>query len=594
MKEFISLADANPEVASWWHQTKNGNITPKDVAPRSHKKVWWLYPYDDPSTGKHFDFEWEATVDSVSVSGRCPFLSGQAVWIGFNDLQTKNPELASEWHTTKNGDLTPQNVTEHSNKNVWWILHYNDLKTNKIFNFEWQSTVANRTCGNGCPYINGNAVWVGFNDFATQYPDIAKEWHPTKNEHLVPQNFTSHSGQKVWWMLNYFDAKTNKTFCFEWQAAIRDRVNGDGCPYLSGHKLFVGFNDLATLNPKLASEWDFDKNDKSPSEYLANSHANVWWKCSMGHSWKAKICMRNGSKTGCPHCTKALRTSYPEITTYYYIHKCFPDAISGDRETFGFELDIYIPSIKTAIEYDGVAWHCDKAEKDSRKNKKCLDNGVKIIRIRELGCPELRSHGSVVYDVIPNNQDSLSDVLINIGKYLNVEFDVNLERDSTDILRVVDFTRRKGSLSELFPNIAKEWHPTKNGNLTPDCIKAKSNMKVWWMLKHMDAHGKEYVFEWQDTICHRTERNNGCPYLSGRKVYTGFNDLTTKHPDIAEQWDYEKNDTQLSPHTISSHSHKEIWWKCENGHSWQTTVDSRSHGRGCPHCYALSRKSKSK
>lgn len=594
MKEFISLADANPEVASWWHPTKNGNMTPKDVAPRSHKRVWWLYPYDDPNTGKHFDFEWQATVDNTTESGRCPFLSNQVIWVGFNDLQTKNPVLAAEWHPTKNGDLTPKDVTVSCNKKVWWLVHYFDSRTQRNFDFEWQATVGSRNSGCGCPYIDGHDVWPGFNDLATRHPDIAQEWHPTKNKDLTPQKFTEYSGRKVWWMLNHFDERTGKTFCFEWEATIRDRVCGDGCPYLSGHQIFVGFNDLETINPKLAAEWDYDKNVTSPSEYLAASHAQVWWKCGFGHSWKASIDRRHTQGTGCPHCKKSLRTSYPEITTYYYIHKHFPDAISGDRKTFGFELDVYIPSIKTAVEYDGLVWHGDKAMKDSDKNKKCSNLGINLIRIRELGCPKLESHNSVIYEVIPDNKESFVNVLKEVGKRLNVEFDVDLDRDATEIFSIIDFAKRKNSLAELYPNVAKEWHPTKNGNLRPDCVKSQSSIKVWWQITHIDENGKEFVLEWQDKISHRTGKNRGCPYFAGRQVLTGFNDLASQHPDIAEQWDYEKNDTKLSPQTIVSHSHQKIWWKCSDGHSWEATVDNRSNGRGCPHCYALSRKSKSK
>ena len=50
-----SLADKFPEIAKQWHPTKNGDLTPSDVAVSSHKKVWWTCPKGD-------DHEWEATL----------------------------------------------------------------------------------------------------------------------------------------------------------------------------------------------------------------------------------------------------------------------------------------------------------------------------------------------------------------------------------------------------------------------------------------------------------------------------------------------------------------------------------------------------
>ena len=95
------LKTINPQLADEWHPTKNGTLQPTDVVYGSGKKAWWLEPYDDPITGKHFDFEWEATVSSRSKGAGCPFLTGQAVWRGYNDLASANPVLAKEWHPTK-------------------------------------------------------------------------------------------------------------------------------------------------------------------------------------------------------------------------------------------------------------------------------------------------------------------------------------------------------------------------------------------------------------------------------------------------------------------------------------------------------------
>ena len=158
MREFISLAQANPELAKEWHPTKNGELTPDGIRFGSDKKVWWLLKYYDKNTNQTFNFEWEASVGNRNRGAKCPFLSGQAIYVGFNDLQTLNPQLASEWHPTKNGNLTPRDVTVRSTKKVWWLFPYDDTQTGKHFDFEWEATVGSRTAGNGCPYLVGNQV----------------------------------------------------------------------------------------------------------------------------------------------------------------------------------------------------------------------------------------------------------------------------------------------------------------------------------------------------------------------------------------------------------------------------------------------------
>ena len=79
----------------------------------------------------------------------------------------------------------------------------------------------------------------------------------------------------------------------------------------------------------------------------------------------------------CLECSNRLRTSFPEQAVYFYIKEKYPDAINSYKEVFsnGMELDVYIPSIKTGIEYYGIAWHKDNTlEKEERKYEICKQN----------------------------------------------------------------------------------------------------------------------------------------------------------------------------------------------------------------------------
>ena len=84
-------------------------------------------------------------------------------------LAEANPELAKEWHPTKNGDLLPSQIGNKSNTGVWWLLSYDDPVTGKRFDFEWKNSVVNRVYGAGCPYLSKPAqkLYKGFNDFET-------------------------------------------------------------------------------------------------------------------------------------------------------------------------------------------------------------------------------------------------------------------------------------------------------------------------------------------------------------------------------------------------------------------------------------------
>ena len=131
-----------------------------------------------------------------------------------NCLQTLNPELVKQWHPTKNGALTPMNVTQFSGRKVWWIC---DKK------HEWRADIHHRAHGTGCPYCSGNAVCQD-NCLQTKNPKLSKQWHSKKNGRLTPKDITPGSNKKVWWICE------NE---HEWQAIVNNRVKGTKCPICS-------------------------------------------------------------------------------------------------------------------------------------------------------------------------------------------------------------------------------------------------------------------------------------------------------------------------------------------------------------------------
>ena len=134
--------------------------------------------------------------------------------------------------------------------------------------------------------------------YITDNPNLIAEWNYDKNIDLDPSKLTLGNHKKVWW-------KCCKGH--EWQAIIKDRNNGIGCPFCSGRYAISGENDLQTVNPMLANEWNYKKNNGlTPADVLPNSNKKVWWKCQSGHEWQARIADRSRGR-GCPKCAKEKR-----------------------------------------------------------------------------------------------------------------------------------------------------------------------------------------------------------------------------------------------------------------------------------------------
>lgn len=568
---------------------------------------------------------------------------------GINDLKTLYPDIAAELHPTKNGELTPSRIAGKSHQIVWWVCDKGH---------EWDAMVSNRTgLGRGCPYCTGQKVLIGYNDLATINPSLASEWNTEKNGDLKPTDVTVGSKKEVWWKC----AEGH-----EWKAIIKSRnYYGTKCPYCPNTSTIIvtkGINDFASRYPEHAKYWHPTKNgDLTAADVSFGSGKKVWWLCKNGHEYKMTIYDKSKGK-GCPVCLRRRRTSFPEQAFFYYIRQAYPDAINSYRDIFdhGMELDIYIPSIKLGIEYDGKAFHKNITNmiRDSRKYQICKNNNIQLIRIVDaMDSSILTRYDRVIRIVNESNrylQSAIIELLFHLGKIS--EIDVNLKRDRLKILEYLESL--DVSLESEYPEIAKEFHPTKNGSLLASYFHPGSNEKVWWKCSncnhdwlaaisdrtgpdkngcpvcskkigskkrintyieqkgslaetHPDilsmwdyeknavlptevtaGSGKKVWWKcdlghsWESLIDHVTRRNQKCPYCQNKRVLHGFNDLATVNPSLANEWHYDKNGA-LKPTMVVAGSGKKVWWKCSVcSHEWQATVASRNSGNGCAKCAA--------
>lgn len=498
------------------------------------------------------------------------------------------PELMKEWDYEKNKELGyyPEKISYGCHTKVYW--HCN--KCNNI----WQAAPHDRYRkdgrGNGCPECKRNKLSLkhstpilGVNDLESQFPEVLCEWNYEKNGDLKPNQFLKKSGYKVWWKC---------IFCGnDYLAEIRSKVSrGLGCPECASKRTgdinatpVIGVNDLKSLYPKLLDEWDYDKNPNLPENYMTKSNKKVYWKCKYGHSWEASIVNRVKGRN-CPICKKEYKVSYPEKAIFYYISQNFKDAIENFKlnNQAGKELDIYIPSIKTAIEYDGALWH-KNIKKDLEKDKICNELNIKLIRVREKGLPLLDST-SIIFETfqIKDGKENLEKCILDILNYLKCKnMNIDLENDNDKILELMYLSRKKNSLLELKPEIIYMWDNEKNGNLTPDMF-TKGSEKVIW-LKCTEC-GKSYSAKVKDIFRKNTTKCIECSYYRLKK---GTNDFKTIYPRLANEYDYEKNKIRFEDLNLGERKNK-FFWKCSKcGYEWKASIDSRINSNDCPKCASI-------
>lgn len=564
------LATKYPEIAKEWHPTKNGDLKPENIKYISKDKVWWV-------CAKGHEYKQAVNLKTLRGAG-CPICSSHRVLAKFNDLATKYPEIAKEWHLTKNGDLKPSDVLSKSKLKVWWLCP---------LGHEYVQSIDKRTDRKqSCPYCSNHKVWQGLNDFATKYPEIAKEWHSVKNGDLKPSDVTYGSGKRVWWKC---------PIGHEYQAIVRDRgVGQTNCPVCNARNL-TSFGEQAVLYyvkkvfPDALSRYKelFDNSMEFdvfiPNHKIAIEYDGAYWhQTDDEHKREVKkynFCRQNGiTLYRIKEQNKHLWNDVAD--KIYYVKK----VKSGHYLELETAIDSVIKEIDSALIPDI----------DIKRDKNEI---LKYLSKLDKSLADLRPDVAAKWNYERNG--NLTPDMFTVGSYERVwwkcpdcghEWQCNISGMTREgrfgcaicskKRRGKTFTKgvvaRVGSMAETMPELAKEWHPDKNGDLTPYDITSGRFKPVWWLCPKCNH-------EWRASPNLR-KHGIGCPCCSGRVANVGVNDLETLFPNVALQWDYEKNGN-LKPNQFLPGSGKKVWWKCEHcGAEWQRVINAQVHIRACPHC----------
>lgn len=633
------LASERPDVASQWHPTRNGDFTPFDFTPRSHHKAWWRCDKGH---------EWQARIGSRSEGRACPECGKWKSYDPNKNLSAAYPEVAADWHPSKNGELQPSDVRAHStSRRIWWLCPRGHEK---------QTTVDQRV-KRGCVECNTYEKSV-----AVLKPDLLSEWHSEKNGELAPTEIAASSGRKVWW-------RCTRNQNHEWQATPSNRPKS-GCPVCARRGLARQADSFALAHPEIAAEWHPDLNpaDASPSDITARYSVAFWWLCPEGHSYLESPRNRAAGRR-CPTCfpTKArneprppqpvkaaepricLADSHPEIAAEWHPTKNNPDVS---------------PASITARFQRSVWWVCSEGHEFRAAPNRRVDLGAGCrvcayangsLRRQALSpvlvevCPELAAEWDV--DLNDRELESITckstyvawwscavehhepwqasvfnrvkggspcpdcagrrrhgflsemrpDLFAEIDRDRNADVDLAVLRTGSNATiwwvcakghsyDAQVAVRNRGSqcpycsgrrlspervLSATHPRLASEWHPTKNGDLHPDGVLPTSRKPVWW--KCAAGH------EWQTGVWGRANADSPCPFCSGYHRPHGES-LASGFPDVAAEWHPTKNG-DLRPEAVTAGMKANIWWRCAEGHEWQARLSSRTtQGNGCPTC----------
>jgi len=407
------------------------------------------------------------------------------------------------------------------------------------------------------------------------FPELAKEWNTKKNG-ITSDSIPPHTNKKYWWVCSVCG--------YEWEASPNSRTRGNGCPecgkkqwkQTKAQKLLEKEGALSQTHPYLASQWDYEKNKGlTPDEITYHYSYKVHWICERGHKWEAPVNRRATRFSGCPQCSKENSTSFPEQAILYYLSR---ETKCESRFNYkGKEIDIYLPELSIGIEYDGSYFHNSKYKHnaDLKKDAFFKKEGIRIIRVKESS--ENKIDGDVIYNIPKPDYSNLQYVINALVVLLSFENSiiVDIDKDRTSIYEQYIFLEKENSIKVKAPNIVLQWDYEKNGMIKPEFIRYSSNLKMWW--KCSEGHS------WQATVYSRY-KGNGCPYCAGTYLLEGKNDLLSQNPQLAKEWNYDRNG-DLRPNQISVNNGNKVWWVCSKcGYEWESTVAHRNNGRGCPKC----------
>ncbi|WP_430459403.1 zinc-ribbon domain-containing protein [Rhodococcus opacus] len=421
-------------------------------------------------------------------------------------------------------------------------------------------------------------VIPGRTDLTTLRPEVAAEWHPIRNTRQ-PCEFSPGSGFRAWWQCDQGHA---------WEALIKKRTAGRGCPVCAGKLVEIATNDLASLHPSLAQEWDITQNDRGPTEVTPGSRYRAQWVCRQGHRWSAPVVQRASKRNGCPVCSGRVpnpgetdfATTHPELAAEWDqdLNLTRPEQVKAASTAMIWwkcaHGHTWQAMVRTRIRGAGCKVCSQLAREAKRENEQA---GIKRRGLVSVAETDVAAHWSTRNESPASRFARMSNQKAWWTCGLGHEYRATIAHvtggSGCPYCAGQRVLKGFNDLQTTHPTIAASWHHERN-SLSPTEITKGSMAKVWWRcgLGH----------EWECSTNNRVTSERGCAVCCGIVVLAGFNDLESQRPGVAKDW---HPCNELKPSDVHHGSARKVWWMCPLGHEWKTSVNKRNGGgQGCPIC----------
>ena len=360
----------------------NGRLDPETISQGSAARLWWRCARNH---------EWQASPGRRSRGHGCPRCAVEGNlrrrWDGLARTVADDPTLARRLADV---GRDPHSVPMSSREALdWWCAERKHIIR----------ATPSRIWRMGCQICDGRIASAQRN-LAVEYPDLAAEWHPTRNA-IDPSAVLSGSNYAAWWL----------GVCgHEWQREVYVRRRGQRCPFCFGMATAPS-ESLAVLRPDLMQEWH-PGNEVDPSALGLGSNQVVSWQCAAGHHWRTSIANRAQNGTRCPGCHRLTTRSAREIRLAHELAWVFMCSAEPSRIEAAAEWSVDFASAehRLVVEYDGANYHAREGypERDQRKTADLMEHGWTVLRVRER--PLLRLNA---WDVLCSHSGRISPVVVD-------------------------------------------------------------------------------------------------------------------------------------------------------------------------------------
>lgn len=473
--------------------------------------------------------------------------------------------------------------------------------------------------------------------YIIDHTELMVEWDWEKNNalNLDPHTLTQGCHTMAWWRC---------TRGHSYEAQIRNRVGGIGCPYCAGKKVMIGYNDLETFYPEVAKDWNYDKNGiLTPTTITYGSNKKVWWRCSTcSGEYEASVVNRTKRGSACPYCANQkvlfgyndLQSQSPELAAEWSdMNTIQPTEVTPHsnkkvywRCALGHE--DYLMSIKQRSNRQGCPICAQQSQTSFPEQaiyyyiKQIFPDVINryIFDNREIDIFIPSQNIGIEYNgyfshMRKSERDAVKkEFFRSLGIMLLVvkEYKTSSEKNDADFYihertsyknltsLVEEIIAALGCSSQVDIDCERDAISIKNQYVTlrkensiaairPDLIDRWDYDRNGTITPEMVTLGTGQRFYWKCRICNRSYMSLPSRIAEGSvcakhhiSLKKGINDLATKHPGVLKYWDYEKND--IDPSEVFGGGERVVHWKCENGHSYTKSIRRRINGEGCPIC----------